>query len=1609
MTGGTASIGFIGFDFNVLGGIVAPGASPGEMVVVGEYKLQGTATHQIEIEGTTPVTQFDRVSANTMVIVGNGVTLEVIVSDNGYVPAEGDSFQVLKLETYPVVGEFGVYDLSQATLTGDLVWSTRNLYTNGTLLVTNDWDGDTVPDVNELYPRDATKVADLPVALQRVSSNVTLWMDASQGFSVSGNLNEDVQIIYDLSGNGSHFVPHATGYEPQLIGFVNGKTYLQFTSGGLDTVKSHQTRTLAFVSSMDLLNTTTIGADGYRKYFLYNTLSPSGSFAGYSKSSQAGNWWTESLHYKGILSTEGTSIWKDFIGTGGNQINVLKATETKDINTHLFHDSGGGNILENAKLYEFISFDHDLSDIDRIAIEAYLNKKWNLTTTVTTSFWDGVGNTDDVSQGSNWAPSGVPNSSRIVVINQTADTVVWDGSATTTIAELRLRDAFTGTVTLPTELTINGSVTIDTGSLTLATGKTLKAPSLSITGSGALIWTGGTLSVDEISQSITNSAGTLSPGQSAGITHVSGNYTQQAGGTLLIELGGTDASIPQFDQLFVSGNITLAGTLVITTINNFVPTVGDEFKILVSENGPSGIIGTFDAYDFSAITSTTFAVSTANLYVTGIITIKDLLDADGDGVPIPKDAYPDDATLVVDIPTAIDITGLKLWLDGSTPDAVATSNATDITKWYDFSGNANHGVSDGSAKPQILDDGLNSLPVVDFDSGGGSNLVLNATIQSAQSLFFVMRSNPTNPAFTNFVSVSSGSDNIVGGNGPEPGYLVLPLGGNISFGHSSHDQDFLYSNGALVQDQSTFFRPSDFALITLTTTLNINVTNFSAETGGTGRSWRGEYAEIIIYNRVISEAERLEINYYLSAKWGLDSVNDSDQDGIVDSIDFFPTDNTKVGGTIPETGPYSQTSTLNIALGSTTDFTKLVVTGAYTPGSALNVLTKTGFVPALNNTFDILDFTPFTGTIPTFSAYILPTLSAEHTWDLTQFYVDGTIKVIQGQLTPPNAFADLTLWLDATDPSNTGVRPADSTSIGTWVDKSRNGYDFVQATEADKPLFIESGARAKNVLRFDGSTDELRGSVPLVAETSVFVVTTGFASSSYIFSSDNQNNPIFGPDIVTGYGGTRVGYFASVSGGAQPFTTTDLLLNVAILTHKDDIETVGYFNNTEVFNLTSNLQPYAPTINWTTVGSYNDPGLYFTGDIAEIIIYNQSLSAADRTTVYNYLNEKWIGAGFVSSDLPYGIQLDSDNDGIVDHYDKFQYTAGFTYEITDDRPTNWVDAEAGNTVTIYEGEVNLNAAEEITTLVFDTNAGKTAALNINAGLFRATSITNTGFGTPTLNLVGGIFSVPDIDVNVHNLGGIVSPGLSAEIMQISGNYTQETGATLSIEIGGTTAATPDFDQLLVSGNIVLAGTLKVTTLNYTLQFGDTFRILVWDSPSTLTGTFDSFDLQTPPAGLAWSTASLYTTGEISLIGADADNDGVIGVPYGADIYDDDPTRVLDFPSALETISANISMWMVATANGLELSGSTVTKWFDWSGSQNHLDDVGGTPTYLTNQLGGQPVISIDGASSGVGDGFRTSADDVSSRTFISVAKLSSTVGFFYLEDQLSHVVPFLRC
>jgi hypothetical protein len=146
--------------------------------------------------------------------------------------------------------------------------------------------------------------------------------------------------------------------------------------------------------------------------------------------------------------------------------------------------------------------------------------------------------------------------------------------------------------------TTAGTVIADAGRLIqrtseawVQTGGTVLAHGEIQVDSNQYLLQGGTLGgTGRVDSNVINSGGTLNAGASVGSLIVEGTYTQQAGGSMLVEINGVLPS--EYDRVTVTGAATLGGTLNVA--HNFTPDPGQQYDVLVAASR-TGTFATFNA------------------------------------------------------------------------------------------------------------------------------------------------------------------------------------------------------------------------------------------------------------------------------------------------------------------------------------------------------------------------------------------------------------------------------------------------------------------------------------------------------------------------------------------------------------------------------------------------------------------------------------------------------------------------------------------------------------------------------------------------------------------------------------------------------------------------------------------------------------------------------------------------------------------------------------------------------------------------------------------------------------------------------------------------------
>jgi hypothetical protein len=328
----------------------------------------------------------------------------------------------------------------------------------------------------------------------------------------------------------------------------------------------------------------------------------------------------------------------------------------------------------------------------------------------------------------------------------------------------------------------------------------------------------------------------------------------------------------------------------------------------------------------------------------------------------------------------------------------------------------------------------------------------------------------------------------------------------------------------------------------------------------------GSMSEIIIYNRALDNTERAEVEEYLQKKY----------------VPLVPGTASLPGGTFTE----GQSVTLSTG-----------ISGAeirYTTNGTDPTSSSTLYSGALSiSSTTILKFKVFkTGYLPSATVTYVYTIDT----GLPELPRDG-----------------LQVWFN----SGLGVSKDDSNKVSEWVDQSGNGY-LAQITGSQRPLWVEDVTNDQPVLRFDGSNDYLMTNYTGVGgnEMTLVVVTKGSNYQSLLCMQNGSSHVVYpwsgaGLALISSNGG---GY-DSISAGLRTGEW-----NVGVQTYKVGDRQNCYRNG--VLASTKGAGGSLPS-QVLRLGSNNGSSEFMNADVAEILIYNRVLTAAEQRTVEGYLAKKY--------------------------------------------------------------------------------------------------------------------------------------------------------------------------------------------------------------------------------------------------------------------------------------------------------------------------------------------------------------------------------------------------
>lgn len=698
--------------------------------------------------------------------------------------------------------------------------------------------------------------------------------------------------------------------------------------------------------------------------------------------------------------------------------------------------------------------------------------------------------------------------------------------------------------------------------------------------------------------------------------------------------------------------LSLGGTLTVTIESGFTPDLGDSWDIM---NGT--LSGQFSDVALPSLTAG-LAWDLDELYTTGTLTVISVL---GGGISAPT-----------------------LWLDGSDLGSLGNINTGDgVALWIDKSGSNAHASQNSSAKqPTYNPTGFGTGPGIVFDGVDDGFVLDNGRLPVGNENYavFIVASIADSGVNQTFLSSGEESDNqqfkisVSGNSGliEDTWYAndyqsKQVIQDELIVVNSSYDN----SSGRSMYVNGTYYSDADVSSNT-----NFSATSTNASIGmfmpDESDFLSGTISEIIVFESLLTEQERINISYDLAQKWNLELVMDSDNDSVFDFYDVFPTDNTRAYGNITLTSNYTVRATHNVTvmleedgLNNTLDAT------GYTLdlNGTLNVTIESGFTPEAGDSWDLLN-----GTLNGyFDDVNMPALNEGLAWDFDALYSTGTLAVIS---VPGAISVAPKIWFDSTDYGSMNLDGSDY--VSKWLDKSGRNSHASQPNLSNQPTYNTTGLNSLPGITFDGASTGLdlgNNTLPTSGNSySVFLIASikednDAETGHFLLHSGTLDTP--NESFIISKSQDYSGYEDSWYGNDVEFGTwvTD---NPVILTSR--------FSNSVGRSMFINGQPYSDQVgtdasntNFQANGSNSSIGYaagvdsnYVDGVISEILIFDEALATQDRINVTYGLSTKW--------DMT--LVTDSDDDNVLD--------------FSDGAPTN--SATAAGTI-VYSG--NFNTATEL--------------------------------------------------------------------------------------------------------------------------------------------------------------------------------------------------------------------------------------------------------------------------------------------------------------------------
>lgn len=542
----------------------------------------------------------------------------------------------------------------------------------------------------------------------------------------------------------------------------------------------------------------------------------------------------------------------------------------------------------------------------------------------------------------------------------------------------------------------------------------------------------------------------------------------------------------------------------------------------------------------------------------------------------------------LDLPLTED---LKVWLDASDAASVSTNGMGQVTQWNSRVGSAAFGASSASyvtGLPSLSPQAVNGLPTVRFSNGGTNALEASASVRFRT---LVMAVNPR----------------TFGINRGLMGWTLNDNGLRMSrINWSSDPKDYRWGNatgGPLAGNPrinavaENKFALNEVQVLVVTNasaqSVQLRLGCFNSETDDNHRSFDGDYAEVLVYDRILAKDELEEVENYLARKW-------------------------KTGDLTPRFG--------GNMLPATTDLMLEVGSSFEVVGTNQTVATLSGY-GSLSSPADEPGTVVVTGT-SSFAGVLSGPLTLKAQGDGSDLMLNvgtgacldssssgSTLGCYEGYEVPSGG---LVYWLDADDYKSLSF-DADGVTVTNWASRGGGCAFRKSALRAfGCPKYEPDGADGRPGVRFgDGAANWLYSSQTVKVRTLIVVAHVLGGGVNMAFWGANG----------TADEGIRFGYGTYLFPRANNwhFSGGDEVRLDGAVQAADPV--VLPSKRTCIFTASFDDSHADPPAKYNTLGNYTEyADRNFNGYYCEVLAWSRSLSEAEIAAVEAYLAAKWQSA-----------------------------------------------------------------------------------------------------------------------------------------------------------------------------------------------------------------------------------------------------------------------------------------------------------------------------------------------------------------------------------------------